>query len=476
MKELIEQAITGDDLAYEQIVSPMLRDLYNIARAKLDNPDDVDDVIQETLLKLYKNLSKIRETKYLKTWAIRVLVNECNNIYRIKNRTVNLIDKIEKNTDVMEEYVDKIDDDFSNNSLLQDLTETERRITTLFYDKHYKLQEISKMLNMNYSTAKGYLFRSRKKIYKRSLASKQISKLAISIVCLTVLGSGVTFARRNTNACNEKITLYPVIATNALDYATKSGYNLDFNSEFVYSNNIGICIKDISMDNQLLNISYALDFNKDIKEVNLTEFTIKDENNDILATNVKSSISELLTSDYSNGNTAYSKTFNDNGVLTHTTLFQVQNGKQYPLSNNLKIHITKLYLTTANGENLELSGNWNLDINLQDQFLSRSFESYSFENNDKIKSMTAKLNDLSLVIDIEFNNKIDKTVLQRNDLILQDENGNIINCFSRTINTDRNSATYVCDAGKYSDNIDTLQLYVKYNNGTNNFIDITLNK
>ncbi|MEC0201267.1 hypothetical protein P4H39_01340 [Paenibacillus lautus] len=38
--------------------------------------------------KAYKSLSTLQKPKYFKTWVIRILINECNQLLRSRERTV----------------------------------------------------------------------------------------------------------------------------------------------------------------------------------------------------------------------------------------------------------------------------------------------------------------------------------------------------------------------------------------------------
>ena len=82
MEELIEQAKKGDKNAFSQLIKNIENDLYWIAKTRIKNDDDIGDVLQETIYKCYKNIKKLRENSYFKTWIVNILINECNYIYK----------------------------------------------------------------------------------------------------------------------------------------------------------------------------------------------------------------------------------------------------------------------------------------------------------------------------------------------------------------------------------------------------------
>lgn len=62
------------------------KELYKVAKVRLRNDDDIYDAIQETTIKAFKSVKKLKQNQYFKTWIIKILINESNNIYRRKNK------------------------------------------------------------------------------------------------------------------------------------------------------------------------------------------------------------------------------------------------------------------------------------------------------------------------------------------------------------------------------------------------------
>lgn len=163
MEELVEKAKNKDDQAFSELVKNIKKELYLTARARLKNEDDIEDAIQETLFKCYQNISKLRDNAVFKAWAIRILINECNNIYRRKSK--NIISYEEKE---MENYISTNDDNGNAEFqfLIQDLNHDEKIILTLYYCSKYTIREISKIIKINQNTIKGKMARARNKIRK----------------------------------------------------------------------------------------------------------------------------------------------------------------------------------------------------------------------------------------------------------------------------------------------------------------------
>lgn len=87
MEELVERAKNKDEEAFDKIVLLIEKEMYLIAKTRLKDDDDIADAMQETILKCFKNIHKLKDSSLFKTWAIRILINECNTIYKKKKRS-----------------------------------------------------------------------------------------------------------------------------------------------------------------------------------------------------------------------------------------------------------------------------------------------------------------------------------------------------------------------------------------------------
>lgn len=68
------------------ILENYMSDMYRVAKSRLLSEEDIYDAIQEASYKLYINIDKIHDKNKIKIWLIKVLINECNKIYRNKKK------------------------------------------------------------------------------------------------------------------------------------------------------------------------------------------------------------------------------------------------------------------------------------------------------------------------------------------------------------------------------------------------------
>ena len=90
--ELTKEAQKGDMEAFSKLIMNFEQDLYRIASIRLNSEYDIEDVMQMTIEQSLKNIKKLKNPQYIKTWIIRNLINNCNSIYKRKK------EKIEFNT------------------------------------------------------------------------------------------------------------------------------------------------------------------------------------------------------------------------------------------------------------------------------------------------------------------------------------------------------------------------------------------
>lgn len=162
MEELVEKAKKNDEQAFNELILLIQKEIYLIAKAKLKNEDDMADAIQETILSCYRNLKKLRNSSLFKTWLIKILINECNKIYKKRKKyNISYEDKEVENYLVVE---DNSFDNISFDILIRNLKDDEQLILTLYYYSNYSTKEISKILKINESTIRSKIFRAKEKL------------------------------------------------------------------------------------------------------------------------------------------------------------------------------------------------------------------------------------------------------------------------------------------------------------------------
>ena len=172
MEELIRKAQKDDKNAFTDIILQIRNDLYKIAKTRISSDDDIEDLIQDTMIETYKHIKKLREPEKFKMWVIKILVNKCNKLYKKKYRKDISIDEYNMENYIILNSQKDIEDDLNFYYLIKKLKYEERIVLVLHYMEQYSVKDISKILKINENTVKTHLFRARERI-KKDLNEKE---------------------------------------------------------------------------------------------------------------------------------------------------------------------------------------------------------------------------------------------------------------------------------------------------------------
>lgn len=77
--ELVERARNGDHDAFAALVRSEIGSLHGLARLVLRDRGRAEDAVQETLLKAWRDLPRLREPDRFRAWLRRLLINACHD-------------------------------------------------------------------------------------------------------------------------------------------------------------------------------------------------------------------------------------------------------------------------------------------------------------------------------------------------------------------------------------------------------------
>ncbi|MEE2775545.1 MAG: sigma-70 family RNA polymerase sigma factor [Acidobacteriota bacterium] len=163
---------------FQSVAIPYVDSLYNTALRMARNPQDAEDLVQETYFKAYKYYDKFTEGTNLKAWLFRILKNTFINSYRKKQQVPpqNPFDEIE---DAFESHLSSeargglpnpeetaldnvLDEDVQH--ALASLSEDYRMVVVLADLEDFSYQEISEILDIPVGTVMSRLYRARRRL------------------------------------------------------------------------------------------------------------------------------------------------------------------------------------------------------------------------------------------------------------------------------------------------------------------------
>lgn len=166
---------------------PFMDGLYNLAMRMTRNPQDAEDLVQETYLKAYKFFANFRTDSNARAWIITIMMNTFRTGYRKTKKEPVAVDY-----DAVENYLPAEENNAaerpankSETRNMEDMTEymksvvsddvvsalesvpSQFRIPVLLSDaEQFNYQEISEILGINIGTVKSRIFRGRKMLKK----------------------------------------------------------------------------------------------------------------------------------------------------------------------------------------------------------------------------------------------------------------------------------------------------------------------
>lgn len=167
IKKLVLSAQMNNKESFSKLIQIVEKELFRIAKLRLDNFDDANDAVQETYFMAFNSISQLKNPDYFKTWIIKILINECNKIHA-KNYKNELIFQ---NASAYEytsssNGITNLETKLAFDQALKILTDEEKLLIELFYKHRYSISDISKQLKMNSNTVNTKLFRARQKLKK----------------------------------------------------------------------------------------------------------------------------------------------------------------------------------------------------------------------------------------------------------------------------------------------------------------------
>ncbi|HTO15306.1 MAG TPA: sigma-70 family RNA polymerase sigma factor [Edaphocola sp.] len=76
-EEALKRILSGEKELFEKIIRKYNPLLFKIGRSYGFNHEDSEDIMQDTYIDIYKNLSQFHNHSSFKTWVFRIMLNNC---------------------------------------------------------------------------------------------------------------------------------------------------------------------------------------------------------------------------------------------------------------------------------------------------------------------------------------------------------------------------------------------------------------
>lgn len=164
--ELIDRLAIGDEVAFRMLVERHIDRAYAIALRIVGNAADAEDVVQDTMLKIWSHRGRWQHGRAkFSTWLYRVISNRCIDLRR-KPRNEN-VDTVPEVADGQPGAVEIIDRNELNGMLelaMQRLPEQQRIAVILSYHENMSNGEIAQVMDTTVAAVESLLKRGRQQL------------------------------------------------------------------------------------------------------------------------------------------------------------------------------------------------------------------------------------------------------------------------------------------------------------------------
>jgi RNA polymerase sigma-70 factor (ECF subfamily) len=165
-KDLLDRLAENDEIAFRGLVERHIDRAYAIALRILGNAADAEDVVQDTMLKVWTHRGRWQHGRAkFSTWLYRVVSNRCIDLRR-KPRTEN-VDAVPEVADAKPDASSVIERNEVNNLLevaMQRLPEQQRLAVILSYHENMSNGEIAEVMDTTVAAVESLLKRGRQQL------------------------------------------------------------------------------------------------------------------------------------------------------------------------------------------------------------------------------------------------------------------------------------------------------------------------
>lgn len=172
------EALHGNQAAYEALVNKYRLALYRHIARLVRDPQEVEDLVQETFIKAFTALESYSAEFAFSTWLYKIATNHAIDYLRRKKlKALSLDEPIETREGTLEReladttyFPDRHIVEDQRRALLQEaidaLPEKYRLVIVLRHQQEKSYEEIAEELNLPLGTVKAHIFRARRLLYQ----------------------------------------------------------------------------------------------------------------------------------------------------------------------------------------------------------------------------------------------------------------------------------------------------------------------
>lgn len=174
IENLLKKARKGNERALNDLIQKIYPKIYNFSFRYVGSHDEAMEVSQKSLIKIYKNIQKLKDIKSWESWMYRITINICHEENRkAKTHKVISIHDRQEIWESKQDFDNKPDRNLEQQETkeilqeaLQSLPEEQRLVLIMKEYQGLKFREIAETLEISENTAKSRLYYAMKALKK----------------------------------------------------------------------------------------------------------------------------------------------------------------------------------------------------------------------------------------------------------------------------------------------------------------------
>ncbi|MCK5028639.1 MAG: sigma-70 family RNA polymerase sigma factor [Bacteroidales bacterium] len=170
-KYYIERVLQGNVNAFSSLVDKHKGLVYTIALRMLKNPEDAEELAQDTFVKAFNSLKDFKFESKFSTWLYRITYNGA--ISKLRKKQIEIADIENDNLpeqEVLSSYnaineLKRNEQKLYINLAIEQLKDDDALLITMYYLQESSIEEISEITLLSISNVKVKLHRARKRFY-----------------------------------------------------------------------------------------------------------------------------------------------------------------------------------------------------------------------------------------------------------------------------------------------------------------------
>lgn len=159
--ELVSAILDGNVHRYGEIVQQFDQRVRKTIALKVSDPGAIDDLVQETFYKAFKNLERLEDANRLGPWLTSIARNCVNDYFRqsqkLNTQQTSMDNDMVATWEVSSWVWEEVDK----------LPSEQAEVLKLRYHLSLSYEEVAQRLNLSTSTVRGRIFEARKALKKR---------------------------------------------------------------------------------------------------------------------------------------------------------------------------------------------------------------------------------------------------------------------------------------------------------------------